>query len=148
MNKFQFHFGDYFNDGHGQYITIHVQTEQTATDIQQIINTINRDYPILEKLGMAREYDEPHISPEVWKVVRAFDYPAERFCEYMNDNRYDGISMEVIDQYIANGDVVFNVETIADIWIWMMNCRGANLEYIEADFKHFWFDDGYGCFLC
>ena len=97
---------------------------------------------------MAREYDEPYIDPEVWKVVKAFDYPAERFCEYMDDSRYDGVSMDVIDQYIANGKTAINVETIADIWIWMLNARGAGLEYIEGDFRHFWFDDGYGCFLC
>ena len=148
MNKFQMTFGDYYNDGHGQYITVHLRSELTYSDIQHILDGIFRDYPLLMREGMAREYDEPRISPELWEVVKCFDYPMERLWHYLDDVSYVGATNELIQCYIDSGEITFNVETIADIWIWMLNIRGAKLEYDDAPETLFHFSDGYGCFLC
>ena len=148
MNKYQMTFGDYYNDGHGQYITVHVTSPHTWDTLQEIIDSIYKSYPILMRRGLAREYDEPFLTKEVWEVVKDFRYPLERMWEYLDDNSYMGLSMEVIDQYIENEEIAFNVQTIADIWIWMMNKRGAELEYTEEPETLFHFGDGYGCFLC
>ena len=147
MNKYQMSFGDYYNDGHGLYRMVHIQSPHSYETLREIIMGIYEDYPILSKEGMARNYEEPHISKYVWKVVKAFDYPIERLPIYLDDNTYEGLSAATIDSYVESGDLVFNAETIADIWIWMMNCRGAELEYIDAPEILFHFDDGYGCFF-
>lgn len=148
MNKYQMTFGDYYNDGHGQYITVHVASPHTWDTLQEIIDGIYKSYPVLMRRGLAREYDEPFLTKEVWEVVKDFGYPLERMWEYLDDISYDGLPMDVIDKCIENEEISFNVDTIADIWIWMMNKRGAELEYIEAPEMLFHFSDGYGCFLC
>lgn len=148
MNKYQMTFGDYYNDGHGQYITVHVSSPHTWDTLQEIIDGIYKSYPVLMRRGLAREYDEPFLTKEVWEVVKDFGYPLERMWEYLDDISYDGLPMSVIDQYIENEEIAFNVHTIADIWIWMMNKRGAQLEYTEEPETLFHFSDGYGCFLC
>ena len=147
MNKYQMTFGDYYNDGHGQYITVHVASPHSEHAIQEIIENIYASYPILYREGLAREYDEPILSKKVWEVVKDFGYPLDRLWKYLDDISYEGLPIEVIDQYIASGELRFNAETIADIWIWMMNKRGAEMEYIEEPKTLFHFSDGYGCFL-
>lgn len=148
MNKYQMTFGDYYNDGHGQYITVHVASPHTSGTLQEIIDGIYKSYPVLMRRGLAQECDEPFLTKEVWEVVKDFGYPLERMWEYLDDNYYMGLPIETIDRCIENEEIAFNTETIADIWIWMMNKRGAKLEYIEAPDTLFHFSDGYGCFLC
>ena len=148
MNKYQITFGDYYNDGHGQYITVNVASPHTPDTLQEIIDGIYKSYPVLMQRGLAQEYDEPFLTKEVWEVVKDFGYPLERMWEYLDDNYYVGLPIETIDRCIENEEIAFNTETIADIWIWMMNKRGAELEYIEAPETLFHFSDGYGCFLC
>ena len=148
MNKYQMTFGDYYNDGHGQYITVHVASPHSWETLQQIILKIYESYPILCRNGIACEYDEPYITKEIWEVIKEFNYPLSRLWHFLDDNSYEGLCIEIIDEYIANKEIAFNAETIADIWIWMMNKRGAELEYIEKPEMLFHFSDGYGCFIC
>ena len=50
--------------------------------------------------------------------------------------------------YVDTEELCFTVEAVADIWIWMLNVRGAMLEYTDDVYEHFFIDDGYGCFMC
>lgn len=146
MNKYQFHFGDYFADGHREYLTLHVKSPLSHSAIQEIINGIVRDYPLLESVGIAREYSEPFIEREVWDIIKEFGYPAERLIDALDNNKYENFTIDMFDKYIDTHELIVNAEAVADIWFWMLNTRGAQLEKTEADFKHFFFEDGYGCF--
>lgn len=147
MNKYQMTFGDYYNDGHGQYITIHVASPHTSDTLQEIIDGIYKSHPYLMRRGLAHEYQEPHLSKEAWEIIKEFGYPLSRLWEFLDDVSYVGLSVEDVDRYIECGEIAFTAEAIADMWVWMMNKRGAELEYIEAPETLFHFSDGYGCFL-
>jgi hypothetical protein len=56
--------------------------------------------------------------------------------------------MEDFGLYVDTEELCLSVETVADIWIWMLNARGAMLEYTGDVYEHFFIDDGYGCFMC
>ena len=148
MNKFQLHFGDYFHDGHGMYSTVLVQSPLTYCSIREIYDKILRDYPVLDSIGIAREYNEPIVTKEVWEVICSFDYPAERLCEKLDDRSYENFTMDDFGLYVDTEELCFTVEAVADIWIWMLNARGAMLEYTGDVYEHFFIDDGYGCFMC
>lgn len=141
MNKYQVHFGDYYDDGHGKYATICCQSPKNSQELSEISERIVSTYPILEdwEKGLCRSYCNSTPSEEVWTLIRDIGYPLERLLNKLDDIGY------------SNWEEIFedsphpSAETIGDIWIWFMNTFGAELEIISDDWEHLSFSYGYGC---
>ena len=88
MNRFYFHFGDYYNDGHGCYKTICVETPpKSKAEIQAIINKVDFMHPAINNPigGLANTYCEPHFDSAVWIDIIEKGYPYERFMNNQDD---------------------------------------------------------------
>ena len=60
-------------------------------------------------------------------------------------DKYEG--WEALKAEYQLSDIYVNIELIMDIWLFVMNYYGAELEeIIEDTINHFDFDYGYGCF--
>lgn len=143
------YFGDYYDDGHGHYY--HTCVEAESIDI--IFATkekIKEDYPhFFDQL--AYHYLDNSIGPEVEKALLAANYPAERFCEKMDDTEYDEFeSLEAIfnsEPWEKNEHKIYTIELVADIIIWMLNYYGANITEVEKpECPTITFTSGYGLF--
>ena len=141
MNQFHFQFGDYFNDGHGQYHTVHVKTKTPYIRLQDIRRRIIEDYPCV--LEMASEYDEPFFPNEIWSLLKDTNYPLERFVEAMDDIQYR--KYETFKDVPVDEATVVTIDLVADVWIWLFNQYGAGLEVVNAE-EMMNFNEGYGCF--
>ena len=146
MNKYQFHFGDYYNDGHGRYITVHCQSPKNKEEIQEISKRVLETYPQLDDWrigGLCINYEESNPDWRVLECMIAVNFPFQRLIEACDFGDDQFTSWE--DAY-DNGDIFFTEEFVAEIWIWFMNAFGAELEVIEDDAVHFSYHFGYGCF--
>ena len=150
MNKYYFHFGDYCGDGHRQYVTVCCQSPKTREEIREIINKINELHPTFNswKDGLAIQYEEPHIGNESWEDIIKLGYPYIKFLNTLDDADYDKYdNWEVVKAVHQLADICVNIELIMDIWLFVMNHYGAELEeVVEDNSNHFDFDYGYGCF--
>ena len=150
MNKYYFHFGDYYGDGHRQYVTLAVQSPKTRQELQDIINKIEFQHPAFNNWdsGLAKQYDEPHIGNVAWEEIIELGYPYEKLGQMLDDlnfDKYEG--WEILKAEYQLSDIYVNIELIIDIWLFVMNYYGAELEeIIEDTSNHFDFDFGYGCF--
>ena len=150
MNKYYFHFGDYYGDGHRQYTTICLESPKTRQEIQEIINKIDELHPIFNKWdsGLANQYDEPHIGNIAWDEIIELGYPYIKFLTALDDANYDEYdSWEAVKAVHQLSDICVNIELIIDIWLFIMNQYGAELEeVVEDNSNYFDFGYGYGCF--
>lgn len=150
MNKYYFHFGDYYGDGHRQYVTVCVESSKTRQEIQEIINKIEFKHPAFNNwdTGLAKQYDEPHIGNVAWDEIIKLGYPYIRFLNALDDADYDKYdNWEAIKAVHQLSDICVSIELIIDIWLFVMNHYGAELEeVVEDNSNHFDFDYGYGCF--
>ena len=150
MNKYYFHFGDYYGDGHRQYVTICLQSPKSRKEIQEIINKIEFKHPSFNNwdTGLAKQFDEPHIGDIAWDEIIELGYPYEKLGQMLDDlefDKYEG--WEALKAEYQLSDIYVNIELIMDIWLFVMNYYGAELEEIvEDNSNHFDFDFGYGCF--
>ena len=150
MNKYYFHFGDYYGDGHRQYVTVCLESPKTRQEIQEIIYKINAEHPSFDnwKGGLAKQYEEPHIGNEAWDEIIGLGYPYIKFLDAIDDVDYDEHdNWEALKAVHQLSDICVNIELIIDIWLFVMNQYGAELEeVVEDNSNHFDFDYGYGCF--
>lgn len=143
------YFGDYYDDGHGHYYHTCVEAE-SADIISAAKEKIKEDYPhFFDQL--AYHYMDNSIGPEVEKALLAASYPAERFCEKMDDTEYDEFeSLEAIfnsELWEDNEHRIYTIELVADIVIWMLNYYGANVIEVEKPkYPTVTFTAGYGLF--
>jgi hypothetical protein len=150
MNKYYFHFGDYYGDGHRQYVTVCLQSPKTCKEIHEIIYKINAEHPSFDSWnsGLAKQYEEPHIGNEAWDEIIGLGYPYIKFLNTLDDADYDKYdNWEAVKAVHQLSDICVNIELIIDIWLFIMNQYGAELEeVVEDNSNHFDFDYGYGCF--
>ena len=149
MNKYYFHFGDYYGDGHRQYVTICLQSPKTREEIQNIITKICFKHPSFDNwdTGLANNYENSHIGDIAWDEIIELGYPYERLGEMLDDIEFDNYSgWEDLKSHYQLSDIYINIELIVDIWIFVMNYYGAEFEKMIDDSNHFDFGYGYGCF--
>lgn len=149
MNKFYFHFGDYYGDGHKCYHTICVQTPKTRAEIQEIINTIDFKHPAINNRnnGLAIAYENNHIGNLVWDEIIALGYPLCRLVKKCDDCVLDYPSWEKLREHYDLSTLYAGIELVIDIYLFMLNYYGAELEEVEVEHSnHFDFGYGYGCF--
>lgn len=150
MNKYYFHFGDYYGDGHRQYVTICLQSPKTREELDAILTKIEFKHPSFNNwdTGLAKQFDEPHIGDIAWDEIIELGYPYEKLGQMLDDlefDKYEG--WEALKAEYQLSDIYVNIELIMDIWLFVMNYYGAELEeIIEDTSNHFDFDFGYGCF--
>ena len=144
MNKIQLHFGDYWNDGHGLYRTVFVETPKTCDEIRQLSYEVQREYPEF-KYGFADEYGEPYFSKHIWDILVRLGYPIERFRKAMDDRQYN--EYKTLADVPLDWETYVTIDLVADVWIWMLNLHGAGLTVVEDMDEHIAFDFGYGCFV-
>ena len=131
MNKYQFHFGDYYNDGHGQYITLHCQSPKSESELRNISKKVLEIYPQLDSYktgGLCIEYGEYHLKWEVIECLIAIDFPFKRMLELCD---FDDNQFTSWEEAYDSGNMFFMAEAIGEIWIWFMNAFGAELEIIK-----------------
>ena len=151
MEKYHFHFGDYYGDGHRQYVTVCLESPKTRQEIQEIINKIEFKHPSFNNwdTGLAKQFDEPHIGDIAWGEIIELGYPYEKLGQMLDDlefDKYEG--WEALKAEYQLSDIYVSIELIMDIWLFVMNYYGAELkEIIEDTSNHFDFDYGYGCFF-
>lgn len=151
MNKYYFHFGDYYGDGHRQYVTVCLESPKSKTEIQEIIARAEFRHPAFNNwdTGLAKQYDEPYIGDIAWNDIIELGYPYERFCNMVDDVEYEGFNdWETLKKYHQLSTIVVTIELIIDIWLFVLNHYGAELkEVVEKEEKNnFDFAYGYGCF--
>ena len=150
MNKYYFHFGDYYGDGHRQYVTICLQSPKTREELEAILTKIEFKHPSFNNwdTGLAKQFDEPHIGDIAWDEIIELGYPYEKLGQKLDDiefDKYEG--WETLKAEYQLSDIYVNIELIMDIWLFVMNYYGAELEeLVEDNSNHFDFDFGYGCF--
>lgn len=151
MEKYYFHFGDYYGDGHGQHMTICLESPKTPKEIQAIINKIDELHPAFEDWkdnGLAIQYDEPHIGNKSWEEIIKLGYPYERLGIMLDDLAFD--EYEGWDDLKSKYDlstIYVNIDFIMEVFVFIMNYYGAELtEVVEDKSNHFDFGYGYGCF--
>jgi hypothetical protein len=149
MNKFNFHFGDYYNDGHGQYGTVYASSPKTYEEIQAIVQRSDFKFPAFNNFygGLATQYDEPHIGEVSWDEIIEMGYPYERFLDKIDDityDKYDG--WDALKDAENLSEIVVTIELVMDIYIFALNLLGAELTVEEPERNEFTFDYGYGCF--
>lgn len=150
MNRFYFHFGDYYNDGHGCYKTICVETPKSKAEIQAIINKVDFMHPAINNPigGLANTYCEPHFDSAVWIDIIEKGYPYERFMNNQDDCGFEQYSgWEDLSNKCSLLDIVVTIETVVDVYLFLLNHYGAELTVLIDDTEHFSFEYGYGCFL-
>lgn len=150
MEKYYFHFGDYYGDGHGRHVTVCYNSPKSKQEIQEIINKIDFKHPSFNSwdAGLAKQYDEPHIGEAAWEEIIKLGYPYERLGIILDDLEFDKYSGwdDLKNQYKLS-DIYVNIDFIIEVFIYIMNYYGAELtEIIEDKSNHFDFDYGYGCF--
>ena len=149
MNKFNFHFGDYYNDGHGQYETIHASSPKTYEEIQAIIQRADFKFSAFNNFygGLAVQYEEPHIGEVAWDEIIEMGYPYERFLEKIDDNTYDKYDgWDALKNTENLSEIVVTIELVMDIYIFVLNLFGAELTVEDPERNEFTFEYGYGCF--
>lgn len=151
MEKYYFHFGDYYGDGHRQYTTICCQSPKTQQEIQEIINKIDELHPAFNNWkdnGLAIQYDEPHIGNESWKDIIKLGYPYEKLGILLEDLEFDNYTgWDDLKERYDLREIYVNIDFIMDVFLFVMNYYGAELtEVVEDHSNHFDFGYGYGCF--
>ena len=150
MNKYYFHFGDYYGDGHRQYTTICCQSPKTREEIQEIINKIEFQHPAFNNWdsGLANQYDEPHIGNVAWDEIIKLGYPYEKLGILLEDLEFDNYTgWDDLKARYELKEIYINIDFIMDVFLFVMNYYGAELtEVVEDNSNHFDFDYGYGCF--
>jgi hypothetical protein len=150
MNKYYFHFGDYYGDGHKQYSTLCLQSPKTKEELQAIIEKVKSIHSIFDNWegGLARQYNEPHIGEVAWEEIIKLGYPYEKLGEFLDDIEFDIYkNWEELKELNYLPAIYVNIEFIMDVWIFVLNYYGAELEEVEVeDDNHFDFGYGYGCF--
>lgn len=150
MNKYYFHFGDYYGDGHRQYTTICCQSPKTSAELQEIIDKIDELHPVFSNWtnGLAIQYDEPHIGNDSWEVIIKLGYPYEKLGILLEDLEFDNYTgWDDLKERYELKEIYVNIDLITDVFLFVMNYYGAELtEVVEDNSNHFDFDYGYGCF--
>lgn len=150
MNKYYFHFGDYYGDGHRQYTTICCQSPKTRQEIQEIINKIDFQHPAFNNwdTGLANQYDEPHIGNVAWDEIIKLGYPYEKLGILLEDLEFDNYTgWDDLKERYELKEIYVNIDFIMDVFLFVMNYYGAELtEIVEDKSNHFDFGYGYGCF--
>ena len=152
--KFYIPFGDYSHDGHGQYLNVLV----SAPSMEGVV-AAQKFYE--EKYGkwfwehFADEYGCSSISQEVEQALLDTNYPVKNFIEWQEDKSYDNFTSlkEVFSSsyWKVSEERTITLNTCVDMFIWLLNAQGAQIEREEdypsigwkcAGFKSV----GYGCF--
>ena len=152
MNRFYFHFGDYYNDGHGQYKTVYATSPKTYEEMERIVGKVSFMHPAFNNYygGLATQYDEPNIGEVSWVDIIEMGYPYERFLDKMDDityDKYDG--WDALKDAEILSEIVVNIELVMDIYFFALNRYGAELTITDSEhINQFMLDYGYGCFMC
>lgn len=150
MNKYYFHFGDYCGDGHRQYVTLALHSPKTREELDAILTKIKFKHPSFNSwdTGLAKESNEPYIGDIVWNEIIELGYPYEKLGQTLDDIEFDKYEdWEALKAEYQLSEICVSIELIMDIWLFVMNYYGAELEEIVEDTSnHFDFDFGYGCF--
>ena len=151
MNKYYFHFGDYYGDGHRQYVTVCLQSPKTREELDAILTKIEFKHPSFNNwdTGLAKQFDEPHIGDIAWDEIIELGYPYEKLGQMLDDiefDKYEG--WEALKAEYQLSDIYVNIELIMDIWLFVLNHYGAKLTTVveEEENNNFDFAYGYGCF--
>ena len=150
MNKYYFHFGDYYGDGHRQYVTVCLESPKTRQEIQEIINKIDFKHPAFNNWygGLANEYEAPHIGNVAWDEIIKLGYPYEKLGILLDDLEFDNYTgWDDLKEKYDLREIYINIDFIMDVFLFVMNYYGAELtEVVEDNSNHFDFGYGYGCF--
>lgn len=150
MNKFYFHFGDFYGDGHRQYVTVCLQTPKTKQELQEIICKTEFMHPAFSNwdTGLANRYEEPHIGNVAWEEIIKLGYPYSKLGIMLDDIDFDNYNdWDSLKADYELSDIYVNIELIIDIWLFVLNHYGAELEEVVEEEKDFFdFGFGYGCF--
>lgn len=131
-------FGDWSNDGHGQYETVLVE----APSMEIVLEAQNK---IREKYGKyffsnyAEQDDEPYLSSIIWDALEDTNYPIERFkkkqddiyweeCQSIAEARKKFIEE---DGHYCKDSIYVTLDTVKDTFIWLLNAFGAEIKVCE-----------------
>lgn len=150
MEKYYFHFGDYYGDGHREYRTVLCESPKSYDELQAIIKKIEFQHPAFQNWdgGLANCYEKPHIDAASWEDIIRLGYPVESFIEKADDSDYSDIKKwEDFGEIEDLTELYINIEVVIDIFVFIMNYYGAELTIVpEEPHNIFTFDYGYGCF--
>ena len=131
-------FGDYYNDGHGQYRSVLVKVHG---DIEEAERKLNEAYP---NLYLASDYEDNTLNDDVWEALSKYGYTGEQYAAAADDNDYSNMTFEEIRAYVKVHEEGACISLVMDIAIFLLNAFGAGIEKVECEARHY--NDGYGCF--
>lgn len=139
-------FGDASGDGHREF----VNTWASCPDKKCFINAKENIKKIYGKNffdGFAHDYEDDHLSSDVWQALYDAKYPIERFFDTSDYNWKDQYPEVITLLDIQNTDIMVWIDQVVDMYYWLLNYHGACLTKIATPFESLSTDNvGYGCF--
>ena len=131
-------FGDYYNDGHGQYKYV---LAKVHSNIEEAERKLNEAYP---NLYLASDYGDNTLNDVAWKALTELGYTGEQYADAADDRDYNNMTLEEIRAYVDEHGEVACISLVMDISIFLLNTFGAGIEKVDYKTRHY--DNGYGCF--
>lgn len=141
-------FGDWSNDGHGRYEKV-MMLAQSMEDLRQAVDNIHEKYGPHIFDEIANEYGYSGISENIYNILvdNGYDFSKVGELEDTADSYAPDGWREYIRKGIEEGDSGLMLETIEDIYFFLLRLGGARFEVCKDDIPMFTYESvGYGCF--
>lgn len=141
-------FGDYYGDGHGRSEIIQVSVRDKS-DIFNAEECIKRKYGDHFFSGFANDYQDSHLSKEIWKALIENGYSVSQALQAGLDDYDYGFdecsSWEEVFNKIPMEELTVEIDLVIDAYIFLLNRFGAGIKVLPRPYVYL-ADAGYGCF--
>ena len=141
-------FGDWSNDGHGRYEKVMVLA-QSEENLRQAVDNIREKFGRRIFDEIANDYGDSSISENIYNILvdNGYDFTKIGELEDVCDDYVPNGWQEYIKNEVVNGKCGLMLETIEDIYFFLLRLGGAKFEVCPQDIPMFTYESvGYGCF--
>ena len=132
-------FGDYWGDGHCQYETVILQTN----DMDKIRNAMRE---IASKgLSIANDWQDRSLCDKTWALLLESGYTIEQYSEVADCDLTE--DYKTFEEFVRSDDDEkswVSIQVVIDIYLHLLRYFGAEFDVLEIPI--FDSDAGYGCF--
>ena len=141
-------FGDWSDDGHGKYEKV-MMLAQSMEDLRQAVDNIREKYGPHIFNEIVSDYRDSSISEAIYNILVDNGYNFSKIGEL--EDTYDDYApngwQEYVKDKVVNGNCGLMLETIEDIYFFLLRLGGVKFETCPQDIPMFTYESvGYGCF--